>query len=443
MQAQSNIDVYFCAKALQINEGIEIAESRVTTYFICLEKHRLCSKNAAISSVLEEHEPMIWKVAVPLLHTAEAKLQTPTHTTSSPAPLFSGFGSRNSSNNLSGSGASNNPFGDNASSNPFGSSTYRNLFCTHDNTTKPSNNMSSFSFNSRPLYPLAPACQGTSNVTFAAAPDQENSHSVLYHHIVFMPECSKYSAEELRLADYSHGLAFPYGNRGDVGTNSLYSASRGLLGSPKKAGVGNAGARASSCASGSLFDNAASKVSNATSGAGFGSDAMANSLFAKTSATSGGLFDNVPSLSGGLFGNSGRPSGGLFENACGSKPLFSNSGIASAGLFDNTLGSSGELFGNSGRASSGLFGNASSLRGGLFGNSSSTHGGLSGPKQTGGSLFGNNKVNSNQTTPDIPKAAASFHFGKQNPNTTSSPSMVTNKEAGGSNTGNGGTNNTK
>ena len=52
------------------NSGQDNLRERITS--TCLEKHHQCSNNAAVAAVIEEYEPSLWRIAVPLLRKTEA-----------------------------------------------------------------------------------------------------------------------------------------------------------------------------------------------------------------------------------------------------------------------------------------------------------------------------------------------------------------------------------
>ena len=149
VKARNALDVYICAKALQIDHVMVIAQSRVLmrvsaifsganslTGFAdvlavvfestksgqdnlrehitstCLEKHHQCSNNAAVAAVLDEYEPSLWRTAVPLLRKTEAGRDASVVAKPSASPgLFGSTGSKPSTTGLFGKGASST-FGD-------------------------------------------------------------------------------------------------------------------------------------------------------------------------------------------------------------------------------------------------------------------------------------------------------------------------------------------
>lgn len=196
-----------------------------------------------------------------------------------------------------------------------------------------------------------------------------------FQSINFMEPYSKYSFEELRLADYNAGRQF--GNGATQPAGAFGASTFGGFGSNNNNTTGGFGA--------STTTNNPFGSNNTTSG-GFGSN-----------TGGGGLFGNKPA-GGGLFGqqSSSTSTGGLFgtsNNNTTSNPFSTNS--TSTGFGSNTGG--GGLFGNN---------NNQQKPGGLFGNTSTTtpstgfsFGGNNNQQQsstTGGGLFGNN--NQQQST---------------------------------------------
>ncbi|PFH58897.1 hypothetical protein XA68_13064 [Ophiocordyceps unilateralis] len=222
---------------------------------------------------------------------------------------------------------------------------------------------------------------GTAATPFAAFVEKEpnsTNQSNSFQNILFQDPYRKWSAEELRLADYVQGRR--HGNASGAGA---FGVSSGF-------------------------------------GGGFGSNNQTTSAFGTTSNTSGGLFgaSNANNTSGGF----GQPAAtGAFG---------ANSGNASGGLFANNNKPSGGLFGNTAnQQSGGLFGSGT---GGGFGANNSNNNAFGGNTNTGGGLFGsNNQANKPQGT--------GFSFGNTNANNNASAfGSNTGGAFGTANTGNSG-----
>ncbi|KAL8371105.1 hypothetical protein RB595_001115 [Gaeumannomyces hyphopodioides] len=237
---------------------------------------------------------------------------------------------------------------------------------------------------------------GTNVVTFqptiekeAPTSNQQNS----FQNVLFMEPYKKFSAEELRLADYTQGRR--YGNAaggGAFGVNSSFGS--GGFGANNNPGTGGFGGSATtSTTTGGLFGSAATNQPAATGG--FGQTPSASGGFG---STGGGLFGGAKPATAGLFGSTAASqpaqTGGLFGGTTG------GGGFGSAPNTGSAFGSSstgGGLFGSNTAATTTApkpgfsfgTGAATGTTGG-FGNNATT-GGFSGAlTTTGGGLFGNN-----------------------------------------------------
>lgn len=267
-------------------------------------------------------------------------------------------------------------------------------------------------------------------------PNSSTNQSNAFQNILFQDPYKKWSADELRLADYVQGRR--HGNPSGTGAFGVGSGFGGAFGNTNQTSTTTGGFGATNNTTGGLFGS----NTNTNTASGFGGGFGANNNTA-ASTTGGGLFGNAnkpatgglfgagnttQSQGGGLFGsgntNTGTSgfgatnttggglfganntatsnTGGLFGNNAQNKPAntgFSfgnNTNTASTG-FGNTGGGFGSTATNT--AGGGLFGNANAntnaqAGGGLFGNTqqqSNTSGGLFGQAQTqqSGGLFGN------------------------------------------------------
>ncbi|XP_044719116.1 nuclear protein 96 domain-containing protein [Hirsutella rhossiliensis] len=233
---------------------------------------------------------------------------------------------------------------------------------------------------------------GTATTPFQALTEKEpnsTNQSNSFQNILFQDPYRKWSAEELRLADYVQGRR--HGN----------ASGAGAFGTPSAFGGASNAAPATT---GGLFG---SGNANNTTTAGFGQTG-ASAFGGNASNTSGGLFGGNNKPSGGLFGNTAnQQSGGLFGSGSGggfgatnnTSTFGATNNAATGGLFGsnnqaNKPQGSGFSFGNTnannapsgfGATSGGAFGAASNTTGsGLFGGTNNT-------QQSGGGLFGNNQ----------------------------------------------------
>ncbi|KAI8960455.1 nuclear protein 96-domain-containing protein [Daldinia sp. FL1419] len=352
-----------------------------------------------------------------------------------------------SSNNKPAFGASNTGttgglFGSGTTTNNTGTSTGFGAFGSTSNTPA-----------STALGPLGDP-PGTANVTnFQPLVEREsatNSSQNSFQNILFLDPYKKWSAEELRLADYAAGRryggtsgtgTFGVGSGfGGFGSNNQPASSFGTTNTTTNAGGGLFGSTPSSGGFGQNNSNTSTFGSNTNTGSGlFG---------ANKPAATGGLFGSSapsqPAQSSGLFGagntgfNTGNTGTGfgatntnsgnsLFGNANNQQKSgfsFSNTGNNAAGGFGGntggfgtnnnaaTGGGGGGLFGNNNNTTqatgTGLFGNANQQNtgGGLFSGTSGTNGfGAQNQQQGGSTLFGNSQQ----------KPAGTGLFGSANP----------------------------
>jgi nuclear pore complex protein Nup98-Nup96 len=245
-----------------------------------------------------------------------------------------------------------------------------------------------------------PPSTGTMATTYAPTVENDGGSKSSYQSISFMQPYSKYSFEELRLADYDQGRRF--GNAS-----------------------GQAGGFGSSAFGGGFGNNTSSAFgsNSSTNNNPFGTSTNNSSAFGNNSNTGGGLFGAAKPATTGLFGgaaSSSTSTGGLFgtaNNNTTSSPFGSNtntgfgSSTAGSGLFGNNQNNQTKsLFGNNATTTttgSGFsFGNnqntnAANATGGLF--STTTNNTASNPfgntQSSGGGLFGNN--NNNQQKPSL------------------------------------------
>lgn len=264
---------------------------------------------------------------------------------------------------------------------------------------------------------------GTAVAVFTPYSEKEGTSSMsnLFQNILFQDPYKRYSAEELRLADYNQGRQFgngPAGAAGAFGTSSGFGGTG--FGANTNTGFGSTNTGSS------LFGGAQNNTptgfgaQNATSNNTFGG----GGLFSQKPPTSGGLFGNTaatqPAQTGGLFSNNNNTSSTGFGSAAGTGAFGAN----------NTTTTGGGLFGNQGQNQSkpatgfgGSFGNNTTSNAfggtgtGAFGstNTANTGSGLFGNQNqttnTGGGLFGQNNQQQPQTSAF---GTSNTGFGAQN-----------------------------
>ncbi|KAI1343080.1 nuclear protein 96-domain-containing protein [Xylariaceae sp. FL0016] len=351
---------------------------------------------------------------------------------------FGGFGATNNNASTSspfgGGNTGSSLFGANNNNKPaFGSSntgTAGGLFGggTGNTTTNTTSTFGGFgnTANSSTTPALGPVGDppGTANITsFQPLVENESASSSAknsFQNILFNEPYKKWSAEELRLADYAAGRRFGgAAGGGAFGTGSSF----GGFGTTTNTNTSTGGfgtTPANTNTGGGLFGN-----NNAASTSGFGQQNTSTGGFGSTAG--GGMFGNKPAASGGLFGSStpaqpAQPSGGgLFGSGGGGFGTTSNTGGA-FGSTNTSTNTGGGLFGNNAAqnkpAGGGLFGNSTTTNtggGGLFGggnNTTNTGGGLFGntsnATQNTGGMFGNN--NQQQSSGGFGNSS----FGQQN-----------------------------
>ncbi|KAF7559081.1 hypothetical protein G7046_g5076 [Stylonectria norvegica] len=251
-------------------------------------------------------------------------------------------------------------------------------------------------------------------------PNSTTNQSNSFQNLLFQDPYKKWSAEELRLADYVQGRR--HGNASGGGAFGVSSGFGGGFGATPAANTSaTSGFGATPTNTGGLFG--ASNNAQATT-SGFGQPA-AGGFGAANTNTGGGLFGNANANAnkpaGGLFGAPAQTqqSGGLFGGNTGGG--FGNTNTAGTGFGATNTNTGGGLFGANAQntqnkpAGTGFsFGNATPAAnttsgfgntantgfgatntaagggGGLFGNTNNA--------QAGGGLFGNNNQQQQQNT---------------------------------------------
>lgn len=287
---------------------------------------------------------------------------------------------------------------------------------------------------------------GTAVTPFQAHTEKEATNSAAsnaYQNILFQEPYKKWSAEELRLADYMQGRR--HGNATGGGAFGVTSNFGGGFGSNTQTpSAFGANANTNTANTGGLFG--ANSTNNTTNAAttGFGST---NSAFGNAGNTGGG----------GLFGSANKPAGGgLFGGGGAAQQNAGGFGAATGGGFGSTPNTT-SAFGSS-NTGTGLFGANKPQGGGVFGGgaagasttggfgstpnafSGSTAGGGGGglfgnnnnaSQPTGGGLFGSNSAN--QQPQQNQGSAFGGGFGQANQNQQAGGSLFGNqqKPAGG------------
>lgn len=207
-----------------------------------------------------------------------------------------------------------------------------------------------------------------------------------FQSILFQEPYKRYSAEELRLADYSQGRQF--GN-GPGGATGAFGASSGFGGTGFGTNTNTGTGFGSNTTGGSLFGGGGSN--NTTAGFGATNTATNNSfggssLFGQNKPATGGLFGGTPATS------QPAQTGGLFTGNTNNTNTFGSTGANAFGS-NNTTNASSSLFGNQSQAQNkpatgfgSSFGNTAT--GNAFGGSGTNAFGNNTATSTGGSLFG-------------------------------------------------------
>ncbi|OAA68037.1 nucleoporin nup189 [Niveomyces insectorum RCEF 264] len=216
-----------------------------------------------------------------------------------------------------------------------------------------------------------------------ATSNQQNS----FQNILFMDNYKKWSADELRLADYNQGRR--YGNATGAGAFGVSSNFGGFGANTTNAGTPSTGTGL--FGSGSTAAGSFGAQNNTTAG-GFGAaNTGGGGLFGAKPAATGGLFGaattNQPAQSGGLFGNTG---GSFGTNTAGG--FGANNATNSGGLFGNTAAQN--------KPATGFGFGAGAQNAGGFGSTGNTNafGSTNAGTTTGGGLFGSTQANAGTTT---------------------------------------------
>ncbi|KAH8666780.1 nuclear protein 96-domain-containing protein [Xylariales sp. PMI_506] len=231
---------------------------------------------------------------------------------------------------------------------------------------------------------------GTASTAFNPFVEKESatsSASNSFQNILFQDPYKKWSAEELRLADYTQGRRFGSGG----GTS--FGSGFGGFGTTNNAPAAGSSFGATNTGGGLFGSN------TGTTGTGFGGANNTTSTFGSGGT---GLFGNKPAATtgGGLFGGSSAatpaPSGGLFGGAGTSSFGNNTAATPSTGFGANT--NSGGLFGANSQPQQNKpagfsFGNNTASTGGFGTNTNTNTTGGFGANTTGGGLFGSTPNN--------------------------------------------------
>lgn len=306
-------------------------------------------------------------------------------TTSTAGGFGSGFGSTNNATASTstpfggGGGGSSSIFGNN-NKPAFGTTntgTGGGLFGsggTNNNNTTTSTGFGGFgnTSNAPASTALGPVGDppGTANMTnFQPFVEKEGTTGAQnsFQNILFLDPYKKWSAEELRLADYAAGRR--YGGTAGTGTFGV--------------GSGFGGFGANNQASGAFGASSTNTNTNAGGSGIFGSTPASNNTFGQNNTTTGGFGANN-SGAGGLFGSS-KPAGtGLFGSTPTAQPAQSGGGL---------FGSGGSSFGNTGNTGSAFGATNTNTGSSLFGNNNNNQ-----QQQKSGFSFGNTANANNNTT---------------------------------------------
>ncbi|CCT70083.1 related to Nup98-Nup96 precursor [Fusarium fujikuroi IMI 58289] len=358
-------------------------------------------------------------------------------TNTSTSTGFGGFGSNtNNTTSAFGSNTGGGMFGGNtANKTGFGTTTNTggSLFGGGNNTTTTTPATTGFGsgfgsgagFGASSTNTLGGAAgdpPGTAVAAFQAWSEKEaNSTSTnSYQNILFQDPYKKWSADELRLADYVQGRR--HGNATGGGAFGVSSGFGGGFGTNTNTTAASGfGANTTANTGGGLFGSNTNNT--ATPSTGFGSTGFGATNNNNTAA-SGGLFGSTANKpAGGLFGSTttqtNQTGGGLFgggnTNAAGG---FGSTNTTGSGFGQTNTNTGGGLFGAAQNKPAGTgfsFGNTNTSTTGGFGasttnnafgannNTTNSGGGLFGGNNTqaagtGGGLFGQNNNQTQQNT---------------------------------------------
>ncbi|KAL7938697.1 nuclear protein 96 domain-containing protein [Trichoderma chlorosporum] len=243
---------------------------------------------------------------------------------------------------------------------------------------------------------------GTGVTPFQAFTEKEPNSSTnlsnAFQNVLFQDPYKKWSADELRLADYVQGRR--HGNPSGAGAFGVNSGFGGGFGNQTNTATPG-GFGSANTAGGGLFGSANTANPSNTSGFGGGFGAQNTT---PASNTGGGLFGNANKPSGGLFGNTQQnQAGGMFGSGAaqpGTAGGFGSTNTAGGGLFGSTnnaaANTGGGLFGNTAQKPAGTgfsFGNNTNTPSTGFGGTTNNAFGSTPNTATGGGLFGNANAN--------------------------------------------------
>ncbi|KAI9758833.1 MAG: Calcium-binding component of the spindle pole body (SPB) half-bridge [Chaenotheca gracillima] len=326
---------------------------------------------------------------------------------------FGGFGSGGNNTNNTNNANTSSPFGGGntggslfGSSQPakpaFGGGTGGSLFGGTSSGGFGASNTGTSGFGAPPSTALGggtPQSDGTASVPFQAHTEKESasagSQTNHFQSINFMQPYSKFSFEELRLADYDRGRRYGNGSNqaGAFGTSTGFGGS--FTGSNNNNNNNNNNNTTSSSGfgqtnTGGLFGG--NNPSNPS--AGFGQGTASTPFGGTSNASSGGLFGTKPTT-GGLFGgqpnNQTGQAGSLFSQGNNSNTPGTGFAGGGSGFGSNpSTGGAGGLFsqGNDQNKPGFSFGAANQQTTGFGATSQSAPFGAATNTSGGGSLFG-------------------------------------------------------
>lgn len=229
--------------------------------------------------------------------------------------------------------------------------------------------------------------------------DGASSTQNSFQNILFQDPYKKWSAEELRLADYAQGRR--HGNATGAGAFGVSSG----FGSGTTFGSNTQQPSAFGSNTGTTGGGLFGSSNNTTATSGFGAQANTGTSAFGSGATGGGLFGQAkPAATGGLFGSgTSQPTqtGGLFGSTAGTGAFGNTATNTTGGFGAGTTANAGGggLFGSAAQKPGFSFGNTAANTGTGFGatNTNSTFGTntATGTAQTGGGLFGGAAQNTN------------------------------------------------
>ncbi|GKZ89861.1 hypothetical protein AnigIFM59636_001108 [Aspergillus niger] len=281
-----------------------------------------------------------------------------------------------------------------------------------------------------------PPSDGTGSTPFSPFTEKDGNTTGMNHYqsITFMAPYSKYSFEELRLADYNQGRRFGNGSgqAGAFGTSAFGGSGFG------QQSTGGFGSTSTPFGGGT---SAPSTFGQTQTAGGFGSSTNSNPLFGAakpaTSLFGGGTGATGTSQPGLFGGNTATTTTGGFGSGTGTTGFGGTGGSLFGGGANNATQQQKPLFGNSGSTGTGFggaFGAQNTSTASPFGGTAATSSPFGGQQQqqTGTGLFGGGlgQQNQAQNQQQTQNKGLFGGFGSNTQQQSSTPSLFGNTGAG-------------